>query len=169
MQEEKKEKTPKKEKVSKDQLKIEKLELEVAELKDKNLRLMAEMQNVGRRYSEELARISKRDGEGFIKDLLPVIDNFERAIKMDNDNLEDELSKFLEGFKMVYANMIASLNNKGVHEIECLHKPFDPNTMEAVLTDHIDGHDKGEVIDVLQKGYMYNDILLRPAMVKVND
>ena len=70
---------------------------------------------------------------------------------------------------MTYANMIQSLNALGVKEIECLNKEFDPNTMEAVLTDNIDDFPKNTVTDVLQKGYMYNEILIRPAMVKVNN
>ncbi len=146
---------------------VEKLKNEISMLNDKNLRLMAEMQNLQRRYSEELLNMKKRDGQNFIKDFLPIIDNFERAIKMDDNNLDDEVSKFLEGFKMIYANMLSNLSSKGVKEIDALGKDFDPNIMEAVLTEKVDGINSNEVIEVLQKGYLYNDILLRPAMVKV--
>ena len=118
------------------------------ELNEKVLRLSAEMQNMRRRYEEEKASMAKYEGSELIKNLLPILDNFERAIAMDTTENE----KYLEGFKMIYAN-----------------KPFDPKFMEAVLTEEIIEEEQGIVLDVLQKGYMYKDKLLRPAMVKVNE
>ncbi len=162
-------KIPKKEKLSKEAEELVVLKNHNQELIDKNLRLMAEIQNLQRRYSEELNRLAKRDGEKFIKEFLPVIDNFERALCVDEESLNTDTLNFLTGFKMTYANMIQSLNALGVKEIECINKEFDPNTMEAVLTDHIDDFPVNTVTDVLQKGYMYNDVLIRPAMVKVNN
>ena len=146
-----------------------KLEEEKRLLNDKLLRVSAEMQNMKRRYEEELAKSYKYGGEEVILSLLPVIDNFERAIKLDDSNLSDELSKFLEGFKMIYGNVLNILNNLEVKEIEVLHKPFDPTMMEAVLTSHEDGVEAGIVIDVMQKGYMYKDKVIRVAMVKVSE
>ena len=139
------------------------------ELNDKILRISAEMQNMKRRYEEQISNIYKYDGEEVIKELLPVVDNFERAILMDDADLTDELSKFLSGFKMIYSNLVNILNAKGVKEIECVGNEFDPNTMQAVLTDKIDGIEPNHVIDVLQKGYKYNEKVIRPAMVKVNE
>lgn len=135
------------------------------ELNEKVLRLSAEMQNMRRRYEEEKASMAKYEGSELIKNLLPILDNFERAIAMDTTENE----KYLDGFKMIYANMITILKNIGVEEIDCLHKPFDPKYMEAVLTEEIIEEEQGVVLDVLQKGYMYKDKLLRPAMVKVNE
>ncbi len=146
-----------------------KLEEEKRLLNDKLLRVSAEMQNMKRRYEEELAKSYKYSGEDVIVSLLPVIDNFERAIKLDDSNLSDELSKFLEGFKMIYGNVLNILNNLEVKEIEALHKPFDPTMMEAVLTSHEDGVEAGIVTDVMQKGYMYKDKVIRVAMVKVSE
>lgn len=166
----KKEKVPKKEKKkSKEQLEIENLKNENALLNDKMLRLSAEMQNMKRRNGEELSRLVKYDGESFIKKILPVVDNFERAIQMDDDNLEDEVSKFLSGFKMIYSNIRKVLEEFEIKEIECLNQEFDPAFMEAVLTEHVDGKEKNTVLDVLQKGYTYKDKVIRPAMVKVSD
>ena len=88
---------------------------------------------------------------------------------MDDANLEDEVSKFLSGFKMIYGNIINILEEFEIQEIECLGKVFDSKVMEAVLTDHEEGVDKDIVIDVLQKGYLYKDKVIRPAMVKVNN
>lgn len=161
-------KKEKKEKCKKSEA-IEKLEKDKAELNDKLLRVSAEMQNMKRRYDEEISRIYKYDGEDLAKNLLPVIDNFERAILMDDVNLEDELSKFLSGFKMIYGNLRDILKNKGIEEIECLNKPFDPTKMDAILTEKVEGVDGNVVIDVLQKGYIYNDKVIRPAMVKVSE
>lgn len=148
---------------------IEKLTQENTLLNDKILRLSAEMQNMKKRNEEQVSNILKYEGEDLIKQLLNIIDNFERAINMDDTNLEDEVSKFLNGFKMIYANFSTILVNQGITEIECLNKPFDPNTMEAVLTDKVEGVSPNVVIDVLQKGYMYRGKVIRCAMVKVSE
>lgn len=162
----KKEKKVKKEKIDKEkELLIQKNN----ELTDKLLRLSAEMQNMKRRYDEQISNIYKYDGEDIVKQLLPIVDNFERAIKLDDQNLDDELSKFLSGFKMIYTSLIEILKNKGVNEIECKDSMFDPNLMQAVLTEHVDNMEAGKVIEVLQKGYKYNDKVIRYAMVKVNE
>lgn len=160
---------PKKEKKSKVNKELEALKVENVALQDKVLRVSAEMQNMRRRYEEEITRIHKYEGDEVIKKILPVIDNFERAIKLDDNDLTDELSKFLSGFKMIYTNLLNILNEKEVKEIECKDQEFDPSKMEAVLTEHVEGIEKNQVLEVLQKGYMYKDKLLRPAMVKVSE
>ena len=148
---------------------IEPLKEENEKLKEKILRISAESQNMQRRATEEMARIRKYEGEDFAKKILPIIDNFERAIKLDDNDLTDELSKFLSGFKMIYTGMLNILAESEIKEIDCLNKEFDPNFMEAVLTDKVEGIEKNQVLEVLQKGYMYKDKLLRPAMVKVSE
>ncbi len=141
---------------------------ENAQLKDKFLRVNAEMQNMRRRMEEEKASLLKYEGESLIKNILPIVDNFERAINMDDENLEDEVSKFLSGFKMIYGNLSTTLQNYEVKVIDALNKPFDPNTMEAVMTAEVEGIEPGIVIDVLQKGYIYKDKVIRHVMVKVS-
>lgn len=142
---------------------------EASHLKDeKILRLSAEMQNMRRRFDDEKARLLKYDGEEVILKMLPILDNFEHAIKMDDNDLSDEISKFLNGFKMIYSSMIDTLKNLEVSEIDALHNPFDEVTMHAVLVDQDDAFADNIVLDVLQKGYKYKDKVLRPAMVKVN-
>ena len=141
---------------------------EVAIYKDKLLRTSAEMQNMKRRMEEERANLLKYDGEDLIKKLLPVVDNFERAISMDDANLEDELSKFLNGFKMIYGNLNDTLQGYEVIAMDILGKPFDPNTMNAVLVEEAEGVEPNVVIDVLQKGYTYKGKVIRYAMVKVS-
>lgn len=145
-----------------------KLQEENEILKDKFLRTSAEMQNMKRRMEEEKANLLKYEGEDLIKKLLPVIDNFERAIGMDDTNLEDEVSKFLNGFKMIYGNLSSTLQGHEVIAMDILNKPFDPNTMDAVLAEEVEGVEPNIVVDVLQKGYTYKGKVIRHAMVKVS-
>ena len=140
---------------------------ENTKLNDKVLRLSAEMQNMRRRTDEEISKMLKYEGESFIVSLLDTIDNFERAISLDDTNLDDEVSKFLSGFKMIYSKLIDLLKEQGVTEIDCLHKNFDANLMEAVMTEKDEGFDTNIVIDVMRKGYLYKDKVIRHAMVKV--
>ena len=149
--------------------KIEELELKIKSLEEQNLREKAESINFRRRKEEETARILKFCNEDLIKDVLPTIDNFERAIKMDDDNLEDEVSKFLAGVKMIYCNLIGILEKYGVKAIDGANKPFDPTYHQAVIMEHADGLEPGMVIEVLQKGYLLKDRVIRPAMVKVSE
>ena len=158
---------PKKEK--KKNKEVEKLQEEKNILNDKLLRVTAEMQNMKRRYEEEISRIYKYEGESFIKKTLNILDNFERAVSMDNDNLSDEVSKFLNGFKLIYNELKKNLEELGVSEIECLDKEFNPEMMEAVMTENVEGKESGVVTCVMLKGYKYNDKVIRPAMVKVNE
>lgn len=163
-----KKKETKKDELEKLRKENEKLKLEKEEINSKLLRSLADLQNYKKRKDEELNRMLKYSDEKLILELLPVIDNFERAIRLDDENLEDELSKFLEGFKMIYTNILQILNDTEVREIESYKKEFDPTYHQAVLTDDIEGFDNNIIIEVLQKGYMYKDRVIRPAMVKVN-
>lgn len=142
---------------------------ELASEKEKNLRFQAEFANYKRRREEETTSMFKYAGEDIIINILPVIDNFERAIKLDDNDLTDEISKFLAGFKMIYGNFIDILNRSEVKEIEADGKEFDPNYHQAVLTEKNENKPAGVVLEVLQKGYLYKDKIIRPAMVKVNE
>lgn len=147
---------------------VVKLKEENKMLQEKVLRITAEMQNMRRRMEEEKGLLLKYEGEELIKKILPSIDNLERAIGMDDTNLDDEVSKFLSGFKMIYGNLNAILASFEVVAIDVLNKPFDPNTMEAVMTEEVSGVESNMVIDVLQKGYTYKGKVIRHAMVKVS-
>lgn len=138
-------------------------------LKETLLRNQADLQNYKRRKEEETEKILKYKNEDLIKELLSVVDNFERAIKMDDNDLSDEVSKFLAGFKLIYTNTIGILNKYDVKEIASEGVEFDPTYHHAVLTDHDDNKPAGVVLEVLQKGYTYKDRVIRPAMVKVNE
>ena len=110
----------------------------------------------------------KYANQDLISELLIILDNFERAIKLDDNNLNDELSKFLKGFKMMYASLDDLLKKYGLEEIEAFHKEYDPNVMEALMTDNDPEFEDDEVLEVLLKGYKLKDRVIRPASVRVN-
>ncbi len=144
-------------------------EKRIKELEDSLLRSKAEFINYRKRLEEEQSRLLKYCNEDLIKEVLPILDNFERAIKMDDTNLDDEVSKFLSGFKMIYCNLVNILKSYGVIEIDGNNKPFDPTYHEAIMTEKRDGVREGMVLEVLQKGYILKDKVIRPAMVKVSE
>ena len=144
---------------------IEKLKQEVAEEKDKRMRIQAEMMNIKKRSDDTLAMYRKYANEDILKSLLPIIDNFERALSMEND----ENREFLKGFAMIYTNILNILETNEVKEIVSLNETFDPEVHQAVLTEKSEDVESGIVIEVLQKGYKYKDKVLRPAMVKVSE
>lgn len=138
------------------------------ELEEKYMRLQAEYLNFKTRTQTEISRMLQYEGEDFIKEILNIKDNFERAIMMDDNDLSDEVSKFLSGFKMILGNLTALLDKFEVREVDCLGCEFDPHVAEAVLTEHDEAKPENVVLEVLTKGYKYKDKLIRPAMVKVN-
>ena len=161
----KKEKKVKKE-VNKE--KIVELENKIKELEEALLRKDADLINYRKRKDDEVSRMLKYKDEDIAKDILPIIDNFERAINLDDDNLDDELSKFLEGFKMIYCHLEEILGKYEIKEIAETKVPFDPNIHQGVLTEKVDGLEANMVAEVMQKGYMLKDKVIRHAMVKVS-
>lgn len=155
-------------KIKKLENKIDELEKKLKEAEEKSLIAKADLVNYRKRKDEDVMRIMKYANEDIIREILPIVDNFERAIKLDDDNLEDELSKFLQGFKMIYCNLISVLEKNEVKQIDGANKPFDPTYHQAVMTEASD-KEKDIVLEVLQKGYLYKDKVIRPAMVKVSE
>lgn len=159
-------KKPKKE--NKNEKIIKDLNDKIALLEDKNIRVQAEFINYRNRVENEKANMLKYEGESLIKRILDVIDDFERAILMDDNDLSDEVSNFLKGFKMIYTRLISILDELEVKEIQVEGVEFDPSVAEAVLTEHDENKPENVVLEVLKKGYTYKGKLIRPAMVKVN-
>lgn len=141
----------------------------IKDLEEALLRNQAELLNYKKRKDEETNRILKYAEEDVLKEFLPILDNFERAINMDDENMDDEVSKFLEGFKLMYKQIKDLLEKFEVKEIEALDKEFDPAFEQAVVMDKNEEKESGVVLEVFQKGYMYKDRVLRTAMVKVNE
>src|SRR5699024_12377544 len=100
-----------------------------------------------------------------IYELLPAIDNFERALQVE---VTGETANFVEGMEMVYRQFKDALTNQGVEEIETVGKEFDPNIHHAVMQVEDEEKDSNIIVEELQKGYMLKDRVIRPAMVKVN-
>ena len=154
---------------------IEALQESIAKLTADNQALLSKLQysqaeliNYRKRKEEETIQRLKYANQDIIQEMIPILDNFERAIKLDDNDLTDELSKFLQGFKMMYASLSDVLKKYGVEEIECLHQPFDPMKMEALMMDSDPNFANDEVIEVLLKGYTLKGRIIRPASVKVN-
>ena len=136
----------------------------LAELEDRYLRLQADYSNFRRRSGEEKQQMHLLGMEKLALDILPILDNFERALA--TDDVKDE--KFYEGMQMIADQFRDELAKNDIVEIDALNAPFDPNLHHAVMTEEKEGVEADVVIDVLQKGYKLKDRVIRPAMVKVS-
>ena len=148
--------------------KLDEKDKQINDLNEKIRYHQAELINYRKRKEEEVTNRLKYANQDLISELILILDNFERAIRFDDNNLTDELSKFLKGFKMMYASFDDVLKKYGLEEIEAEHKEFDPNTMDALMTDNDKNFKDGEVLEVLLKGYRLKDRVIRPASVRVN-
>ena len=145
---------------------VEKLKKEIDKLKNDYARAYADTENLKKRLMNEAEQTRKYRIQSFGKEVLPVIDNLERALKTEVCK-EDE--GFYKGVEMTYNQLINALKNEGIEEIDCLNKPFDANLQQALMQEKKEGVEPGIVIEVLQKGYLLKDRILRPAMVKVSE
>lgn len=148
---------------------VKKLSENVKDLENKILYQQAEFANFKRRREEETASLLKYQNFDIASELINIVDSFERAVNVPEDKLSEDVKKYLSGFKIMYNNLVNILNKFEIHEIDCLNKEFDHNTSQALMMEHRDGVEPGIVIEVLQKGYMIKDRLLRAALVKVSE
>lgn len=132
------------------------------ELNTRYLRLAADFQNYKKRVEKEKGDIYAYANEKIVVELLDVIDNFERALEHSGEN-----ESFAEGMNMIFKQFKGVLEKSGVEEMNALGEPFDPNFHHAVLTENSVEYESGEITQVLQKGYLLNKKVIRPAMVKV--
>ena len=137
----------------------------IEELTDKYKRTFAEFDNFRKRSEKEKSAMYEIGARDVVEKILPVIDNFERGFASVSD--EEKATPFAAGMDMIYKQLMKTLEDMGVKEIEALGKEFDPNIHNAVM--HIDDENLGdnEVAEVLLKGYMYKDTVVRHSMVKV--
>lgn len=134
------------------------------ELEDRYLRLQADYSNFRRRSTEEKSRMHAMGMEKLALDILPVLDNFERALMVDD--VEDE--NFYKGMEMIADQFRSELAKNDIVEIDALNQVFDPNLHHAVVMEEKEGVEENTVIDVLQKGYRLGERVIRPSMVKVS-
>lgn len=130
---------------------------------ERYMRLMAEFQNFKRRAAREKSDIHAYANEKIISELLPVLDNFERALGTGYDDMEG----FAKGMELIFQQLSTALEHAGLEEIPALGEEFDPNVHNAVMTEDSDEHEDGHISKVLQKGYKLNDKVVRPSMVAV--
>ncbi len=144
---------------------IELLKGEIESLKTEVLRSKADLINYRKRKDEETSNLLKYCNSDLILSLLNVVDNFERALVLD----DEAFKSYLDGFKLIYNQVIDILNSYEVKEIEALDKTFDPMYHQSVATKKDDTKESGVVLEVFKKGYTYKDKVLRPAMVIINE
>ncbi|XWN51601.1 nucleotide exchange factor GrpE [Anoxybacillus flavithermus] len=146
--------------------KIAQLEAKLAETENRFLRLHADFDNYRRRVRLDMEAAEKYRAQSLVSDLLPILDNFERALQVQ---VEDEKAKsLLQGMEMVYRSLIEALKKEGVEAIESVGKPFDPHVHQAVMQVDDQNYEPNTVVEEFQKGYKLKDRVIRPAMVKVN-
>ena len=150
------------------QKQIEELNTEVNVQKDKYIRLVAEFDNYKRRTLKERSDLIKTAGEDILLNLLPVMDNFERAIKFVETAKDPEAIK--EGINLIYSNLKTFLQQKGVKEIESVNQEFNTDVHEALTKIPAPAEElKGKVVDVIEKGYFLHDKVIRFAKVVIGE
>ncbi len=143
---------------------IEKLEKELKEWKDKNLRLLAEFDNLRRRTAREQLILRKTASEDVVKDLLPILDDFERAFKAAGDTKEEDK----DGFQLIYNKFRKTLETKGLKEMDATGQAFDTEFHEALTEIPAPSKElKGKVIEEIEKGYYLHEKIIRYAKVIV--
>ena len=150
------------------------LEAELKELKELNKKLendyfkaYADAQNLSKRAKIDAENMVNRKISAIVTEILPAIDNFERAldIKLDDENTIN----FLKGFEMIYQQLTTALENEGVKVIESVGLEFDSNLHHSIGSVNDKNYDSNIVVEELQKGYIYKDKVIRPSLVKVNE
>jgi len=143
------------------------VEQEAKENYDRWLRVSAEFENYKKRAAREMNDFRKFANESFVKAMLPVVDNLDRAIESSSNNKHADTS-MLEGVNMTLKEILKIFEQFNVKPFESLRKTFDPSLHQAVMQDETEAHPENSVVKELQKGYMMHDRLLRPAMVVVS-
>lgn len=143
---------------------LEEVRREKDSLQDRLLRTAAEFDNYRKRIERERRDLADYMKADILTEILPIVDNFERALQAPSADPSDPLRK---GVELIHKQMVDFLKKRGVAPIEALGSDFDPNFHQAVIHETSPAHREGEVIAELQRGYMLGDKLLRPAMVKV--
>ncbi len=152
--------------LSEEQLKIQELEAEVDKVNERLLRVQADYDNFRRRTKLEAESAAKYRSQNLIEELIPAIDNFDRALSVKVES--DDAKSLLQGMEMVYRQLTDAMQKEGLEVIEAVGKAFDPNYHQAVMTVESDEHESNQVVEELQKGYKLKDRVIRPSMVKVN-
>ena len=148
----------------------DKLKEAVKTLKEEKIRVLAEMENLRKRFDREKVDSIKYGSVNFARDILSPSDNLERALSSINkeDDYSQSIKNLIEGLLMVKKELSTALEKNGITKIDTLNKKFDPNLHQAMMEIENDKLDEGVVVQEIQTGYMMHDRLLRPAMVGVS-
>lgn len=143
------------------------LEEEVNTWKTDYYKVFADMENLKRRLQNEHANTMKFMMQSFIEQLLPVVDNFERSLTVENPS--EEIKNFLKGYEMIYNQLMQVLQSQGVEVIKTEGEEFDPNFHQAVMTVNDDNFKPNMIVEELQRGYKLKDRVIRASLVKVSE
>ncbi len=146
--------------------KVKQLEAEIADYVDTLKRVQAQFENYKKRIKKEFDTFTQISTHKLVKELLPVLDNLERALS--SAEFTDDEGKIIEGVKLIYHQFKEALEREGLKTIDPAGDRFDPYFHEAIMQVESDEHEDNTVVEVFQKGYLINDHLLRPAIVKVS-
>ena len=146
-----------KEERDKKDLMIKTLSENVQDLQNKLLYQQAEFANFKRRREEETRNMLKYQNYDLALEIITIVDSLERALDVPSDKLSEDVKKYLEGFRIMYNNLLNILNKFEIHQVDALNKEFDHNKEQALMTEKVDGVAPGIVIEVLQKGYILKD------------
>lgn len=146
---------------------LELLQKQLDEETNRHLRLRADYENFKRRAQLDRESAEKYKSQGILSNLLPVLDNFERAMQVET--VSEESQSLRKGLEMVYKTLVEATEREGLQVIDAEGVSFDPNLHQAVMTESDDSKESGIVLQELQKGYKYKERVLRPSMVKVNE
>lgn len=152
--------------VGQEQGEIARLTAEAEEHQQRFVRAQADFDNFRRRTQKEKEELAKYASMKLITELVPVIDNFERAMATVPEGTENE--SFSKGIQMIFRQLESVLNNEGLTAMETVGQPFNPEFHQAIMQVESDEYEEGTVVEEVQKGYMLKDKVLRPAMVKVS-
>ncbi|MFJ7979294.1 nucleotide exchange factor GrpE [Lysinibacillus xylanilyticus] len=147
--------------------KLAELQAKLNEEESRHLRLRADFDNMRRRNQLDREAAEKFRAQSLLSDLLPVIDNFERALQVEATS--EETASIVKGIEMVYRSLIEATEKEGLQIIKAEGEQFDPNVHQAVMQEQDSEKDTGVVLRELQKGYILKDRVLRPTMVSVNE
>lgn len=153
--------------LSKANEKIAELEAKLEEAESRILRQVADFENFKRRARLDQETAATYRSQSLVTDLLPALDNFERALQIEATN--DQAKSIMQGVEMVYRSIIDALKKEGVEAIEAVGTQFDPNVHQAVMQVSEPDEESNVVLEEFQKGYKLKDRVLRPSMVKVNE
>nr|WP_283778261.1 nucleotide exchange factor GrpE [Lysinibacillus sp. D4A1_S13] len=147
--------------------KLAELQAKLDDEENRHLRLRADFDNMRRRHQLDSEAAEKYRAQNLLSDLLPVLDNFERALQVETTS--EETASIIKGIEMVYRSLIEATEKEGLQVIKAEGEQFDPTIHQAVMQEQDSEKETGVVLRELQKGYILKDRVLRPTMVSVNE